>query len=79
MAALGHRRESAHAELANLFEVRRFNRQLRRASGGDLCGPVGEAVWRQLVRRRVREVARAVRPSSDDAGAPRCLSDLGVT
>jgi hypothetical protein len=72
------RGEGAHSERADLVEIGRLDRQPRRAGGCDLGGAVGEALGRQLVWRRVGEIACPVRPLGHDPGAARNLSDSVV-
>ena len=64
-AALADREEGAHSELAHLVGAERLRGQVL-VLGGERCGAVGERRGCQLVRRLVREVARAVRAVGDD-------------
>ena len=72
MARPGDRGEGAHAQLVELLGAERLGGDVV-GLGRDLRSAPGKALRRQLVRRRVREVARAVRPLGDPGRALRRL------
>ena len=68
VAALRDAGERAHAEVANLVEVQDVEAEDLRAVG-DPGRTLGQPCRSQVVRRRVGEVTRAIRPPGDDSGA----------
>ena len=75
LASLADRGERAHARLANLVGAEGGEAHVLEAARG-LLGELGEGGRGADVRRRVDEVAAAVRPRGDDVGALRLLGDL---
>jgi len=68
VAAAGtDRGERAHAELVDLGRAEDLSGQMLVLTG-QLDGVLGEGRGIELVRRHVREVARAVRPLGDEQG-----------
>ena len=69
--------QGAHAELVELLRREDLARQVL-VLGGELLRLLAERVRSELVRRHVREVARAVRSLGDDRGALDGRLQLGI-